>query len=87
MDASIRALHKNFMEWAAGPTGSITLHVIGIVLLFLFASQVTKEKTSEIEVQMIEVDQQKLDELLEDIKPPEDLPELVDTITPPVHGG
>ncbi len=83
MDASIRALHKNFMEWAAGPTGSITLHVVGIVLLFLFASQVTKEKTSEIEVQMVEVDQQELDKLLEDMKPPEELPDLVDQVTPP----
>ena len=83
MDASIRALHKNFMEWAAGPVGSITLHIVGIVLLFLFASLITpKEPDPEIEVTMIEVDEQKLDELLEE-KPPEELPELVDTVTPP----
>ncbi len=83
MDASLKALHKNFVEWAAGPTGSITLHAVAIVLLFLFASSVTREKTSEVEVQMIEVDEQQLDELLEDLKPPEDLPEMVDTVTPP----
>ena len=41
MDASIKALHKNFMEWAAGPVGSITLHVVAIVLLVLFASMIT----------------------------------------------
>ena len=83
MDASIKALHKNFMEWAAGPVGSITLHIVGIVLLFLFASLITpKEPDPEIEVTMIEVDEQKLDELLEE-KPPEELPDLVETITPP----
>ena len=83
MDASIKALHKNFMEWAAGPVGSITLHVVGIVLLIVFASMITPKKSDpEIEVQMIEVEEQKLDELLEE-KPPEELPELVDTVTPP----
>ena len=82
MNVSHRALYKNFMEWAAGPTGSITLHVVAIVLLFLFASQATKEKTSEIEVQMVEIDQQELDDLLED-RPPEELPDMVDTVTPP----
>lgn len=82
MDLRVRSLHKNFMEWAAGPTGSITLHIIAIVLLFIFASQLTKEQTSEIEVKMVEVDQKELDDLLEDLKPPEDLPE-VETVTPP----
>lgn len=83
MDASIKALHKNFMEWAAGPVGSITLHIVGLVLLFLFASLITpKQPEPEIEVQMIEVDEQKLDDLIEE-KPPEELPELVDTVTPP----
>jgi hypothetical protein len=83
MDSTIKALHKNFMEWAAGPVGSITLHIAGIAALFIFASMVTpKEKDPGIEVQVIEVDEQLLDELLEE-KPPEELPELVDTITPP----
>lgn len=83
MDASIRGLHKNFMEWAAGPVGSITLHIVGIVLLFVFASMITpKEKDPGIEVTVVEVDEQQLDDLLEE-KPPEDLPDLVDQITPP----
>ncbi|MGD9781784.1 MAG: prenyltransferase/squalene oxidase repeat-containing protein [Kiritimatiellia bacterium] len=83
MDASIKALHKNFMEWAAGPVGSVTLHVVGIVALLLFASMIKpKEKDPGIEVQVIEVEETQLDELLED-KPPEELPDLVETITPP----
>ena len=82
MDASIKALHKNFMEWAAGPTGSIVIHV-GLILALIFLVDLSvQEKTQEIEVQMIEVDDQVLDELIEE-KPPEDMPELVDTVTPP----
>ena len=46
MDASIRALHKNFMEWAAGPVGSITLHIVGIGLLIVFASMITPRNPS-----------------------------------------
>ena len=83
MDASIKALHKNFMEWAAGPVGSITLHVVAIVLLVLFASMITpKQKDPGIEVTVIDVDQKELEDLLEE-KPPEELPDLVDTVTPP----
>ncbi len=83
MDASIKALHKNFMEWAAGPVGSVTLHAAGIAALFIFASMITpKQKDPGIEVTVIDVDQQELDKLLEE-KPPEELPDLVETITPP----
>ena len=83
MDASIKALHKNVMEWMAGPTGSITLHVAMILALLFLVDFSTREKQSEIEVKVIEVDEQQLDELLEELKPPEELPEMVDTITPP----
>ena len=83
MDASIKALHKNVMEWMAGPTGSVTLHVAMILALLFLVDFSTKEKQSEIEVKVVDVDDQKLDELLEDLKPPEELPEMVDTVTPP----
>ena len=83
MDTSLRSLHKNVFEWMAGPTGSVILHVALIVALLFFVNLATKEQTTEIEVKVIEVDDQKLDDLLEDLKPPEDLPDLVDTITPP----
>ena len=82
MDASIKALHKNFMEWAAGPVGSITLHVAAIVALILFASLIKpKEKDPGIEVTVIDVDQKELEDLLEE-KPPEEMPEMTE-ITPP----
>ena len=83
MDASIKALHKNFMEWIAGPTGSIVIHVALILALIFLVDLTVKEPTQDIEVQMIEVDEQQLDDLLEEIKPPEEPPELVETVTPP----
>ena len=83
MDSTIKALHKNVMEWMAGPTGSVTIHVALILTLLFLVDFSTKEKQSEIEVKVIDVDDQKLDELLEDLKPPEELPEMVDTVTPP----
>ena len=83
MNVSHNALYKNFMEWVAGPTGYITLHVLAIVLLFLFASQTTKEKTSEIEVQVVEIDPLKLDTLVPQDPRTELPPETVPTVTPP----
>ncbi len=83
MDASLRSLHKNIFEWMAGPTGSVVLHVALIFALLFLVNLATKEETTEIEVKVIEIDEQQLDDLLEDLKPPEELPDLVDTITPP----
>ena len=82
MDASIKALHKNFMEWIAGPTGSVVIHVVLILALIFLVDLSVKEPEREIEVQMIEVEDQKLDELLDEIKPPEEMPEM-ETVTPP----
>ena len=67
MDTSLRSLHKNVFEWMAGPTGSVILHVALIVALLFFVNLATKEQTTEIEVKVIEVDDQKLDDLLEEI--------------------
>ena len=76
MDSTIKALHKNVMEWMAGPTGSIVMHVALILALLFLVDFSTKEKTTEIEVKVIDPDDQKLDELLEDLKPPEELPDM-----------
>ena len=83
MDASIKALHKNVMEWMAGPTGSLIIHIALILAALFLVDLSIKEKDQEIEVQVVEVDDQQLDELLEDLKPPEELPDMVDTVTPP----
>lgn len=83
MDASIRSLHKNIFEWMAGPTGSVILHVALIFALLFLVNLATKEEQQELDIKVIEVDVQQLDDLLEDLKPPEELPDLVQTITPP----
>ena len=44
----------------AGPTGSITIHVAMILALLFLVDFSTKEKQSEIEVKVIEVDEQQL---------------------------
>ncbi len=83
MDASIKSLHKNFMEWIAGPTGSVVIHVVLILALLFLVDLSSRESDPEIEVMVMEVDDQTLDELLEDLQPPEELPDLAETITPP----
>ena len=83
MDITFKALHKNIMEWMAGPVGSVVIHVALILAAVLLISTTVREKTTEIEVKMVEVDDKQLDDLMEDLKPPEDLPEMVDTVTPP----
>ncbi len=81
MDASIKALHKNIMEWMAGPTGSIIIHIALILALVFLVNLTVKEKDQEIEVTVIELDEQQLEDL-EELKPPEEIPE-VETVTPP----
>ena len=81
MDTSLKSLHKNFMEWIAGPTGSVIIHVALILALLFLVDLSTKEEQAEIEVKVIEVDEQELDELLEELEPPEELPEV--EVTPP----
>jgi hypothetical protein len=84
MDISIKGLYKNAAEFLAGPVGSIVIHVVVLVAAgFLLAATMNKKKETEIEVQVVEIDEKQLDEVLEDLKPPEELPEMVDTVTPP----
>lgn len=83
MDISVKALYKNVMERLAGPTGSILLHT-GLILAALFLVTLSrKDQQEEISVQVVEVEEAKLDELMEELQPPEDLPDIVDTVTPP----
>jgi len=81
MDASIKALHKNIMEWMAGPTGSVVIHVALILALIFLVDLTVREKDQEIEVTVVELDEQELEEL-EELEPPEELPE-VEVVTPP----
>jgi len=46
MDTSIKALHKNIMEWVAGPTGAAILHVC-LILALLFLVDFSKDPPPE----------------------------------------
>ncbi|NLG35532.1 MAG: terpene cyclase/mutase family protein [Lentisphaerae bacterium] len=81
--SSIKGLHKNVAEWLAGPTGSVIIHVALVLALLFLVDLTTKEPDQEIEVKVIEIDEQQLDELIEELEPPEELPDLVETMTPP----
>jgi len=81
MDASIKALHKNVMEWMAGPTGSVVIHIALILAAIFLVDLTIREKDQEIEITVVELDQQELEEL-EELEPPEELPE-VEVVTPP----
>ena len=83
MDASIKALHGNFLEWMAGPTGAVLLH-LGLLLALIFLVDFRgNEPVREIEVQLIEVEERQLDDLLDQIIPEDVLPEMEETLTPP----
>lgn len=82
MDISIKALHKNILEWMAGPVGSIVMHVAIILALIFLITFEAKEKDEPIEFKFVEVTEQELEDL-EDLDPPEDMPEIVDTMVPP----
>ena len=83
MDTSMRSLHKNVAEWMAGPTGSVVIHVALILALLFLVDLTSKEAEQEIEVKVVELDDQRLDEILEELTPPEELPDLVETMAPP----
>lgn len=93
MDASLKSLHKNVMEWLAGPTGSIALHAALILALVFLVSFATKEPTDPgVEVTVVDPEEMTLDEEpLEELEtPPEfepvdavDIPQDVDIDMPP----
>ncbi len=83
MDASIKALYRNFLEWIAGPTGSVLIHVALLLALLFLVDFSSREREAEIEVTVVELDDQVLDELLEEFQPPEEMEDLVDVVTPP----
>jgi len=93
MDASIKSLHKNIMEWLAGPAGSITLHAALILALIFLVSFATKEPTDPgVEVTVVDPEELVLEEEpLEELEPPPDfepmeavdIPQDVDIDMPP----
>lgn len=70
MNKSITSLHHNLAEWLAGPSGSICLHVLLIlVLLFLVDFSTQPDDPHAIEVTYLEVTEMDID-----VPPPEPPP-------------
>ena len=93
MDASLKSLHKNVMEWLAGPAGSIALHAALILALIFLVTFATKEKQDPgVEVTVVdpedmELDEEELEEFepqeIEDIVEQVEIPEVDVDMPPP----
>lgn len=73
---------QRFLDHLWGPTGSLILHVIIVMLLVRFVVFQTLERTPEVEVVIMEPDAMEF-EIEKELELLEDLPRIEDTITPP----
>ncbi len=76
-------LRKKIMGHLVGPFGSIVLHVLLIMLAIRFLGMVTEDRTTKIEVQIMEPDAIDLEEFERELQELQDLQEMTDLITPP----
>ncbi|MCF7838427.1 MAG: terpene cyclase/mutase family protein [Candidatus Marinimicrobia bacterium] len=74
---------QQILDHVWGPTGSIILHILLVMALVRYVVFDTKEAIPDIEVYMVEPDAQDLEEFEQELELLEDLPEVVDAITPP----
>ena len=73
---------KRIVDHLWGPTGSVILHIIVLIVLYKFVVFVQEGRQPDVEVVIMDPDAVDLDEILEP-EELEDLPEIVDTVTPP----
>ena len=66
-----------------GPTGSVIIHILVILALLKLVTGTSSNKAPEIEVMMMEPDAVDLEEFEQELEKLEELPEMVDAITPP----
>jgi len=74
---------RRMVDHVWGPTGSVILHIFVVILLVKFVVFETKHKAPEIEVVIMEPEATDLEEFEKELEMLEELPEMVDTITPP----
>ena len=74
---------KKLLEHLWGPTGSVIIHILVVVALIKFMVFRGSEKAPEVEVIIMEPDATELEEFDKELELLEDLPEVVDTVTPP----
>ncbi|MFH0953337.1 MAG: prenyltransferase/squalene oxidase repeat-containing protein [Verrucomicrobiota bacterium] len=74
---------KKLVDHVWGPTGSLIIHVILIVALLRFVTYTATEKAPEVEVVIMEPDATDLEEFQKELDKIEDMPEMVEAVTPP----
>ncbi len=74
---------RKMIDHIWGPTGSILLHIVLIFLLLRFFTGTAVERTPEVEVVIMEPDAAELEVFQREIDQLEELPEVVDLVTPP----
>ncbi|MGD9873086.1 MAG: prenyltransferase/squalene oxidase repeat-containing protein [Kiritimatiellia bacterium] len=76
---------RRILDHVWGPTGSVILHILIVILLVKFMVFKVQEKTSDIEVFMVDPDAQDLDEFEKELEILEDIPEVTENITTDVN--
>ncbi len=79
MDARIRRI----MDHVWGPTGSVIVHILVIIALLKFVTGQMIERAPEVEVIIMDPDATDLEEFEKELEKLEDMPEMVDQVTPP----
>ena len=74
---------RKMIDHIWGPTGSIILHIVMIFVLLRFFTGTTIERTPEVEVVIMEPDATDLEDFQKEIDKLEELPDVVDPVTPP----
>ncbi len=69
-------LKRKVLEHLIGPTGSIILHILIIYAAVHFIVFDTRETTSEVEAEIMEIQEVDLDEILEEIEPEFEPPDV-----------
>jgi len=82
---SLSAHARRILDHIWGPTGSVILHIIIVILLIEFMVFKVQEKQAEIEVFMMDPDAQDLEEFEKELELLEDIPEVQDQISPDVN--
>jgi hypothetical protein len=75
-------LRRRFMEHLLGPFGSVLFHILIVYAAFQFLGMVTEQKTSKIEVQIMEPDAIDLEQFEKELEEMQDLQDMTDLIAP-----
>ncbi|MFH0880014.1 MAG: prenyltransferase/squalene oxidase repeat-containing protein, partial [Lentisphaerota bacterium] len=83
MNIDVKKVYRLFVQHVWGPTGSVLLHIVVVIALLRMVTYKAQEKAPEVEVVIMEPDATDLEEFDKELEKLEDLPEVVDNITPP----